>query len=99
MDAIVKDDKVKKEEIAAEIKEQAELEAQEEMLAQFRLSPAYGFIIASIDEKIKSVTDTRILAANFGKIKNEVMGDIGILGVASLMAAAPLEELKDELNG
>jgi hypothetical protein len=99
MEAIIKDDKVKKEEIAAEVKEQAELEAQEEMLAQFRLSPAYGFIIASIDEKIKSVTDTRILAKNFGGIKSQVLGDIGVLGVASLMAASPLEELRDELTG
>jgi flagellar biosynthesis/type III secretory pathway protein FliH len=75
-----------------------EEEAYEAAMSAFRKSRAYKYIMEMLDQKIKEATDTRELAKNFGKIKGEVMGDIGVLGVASLMASKPLEEIKNELE-
>jgi hypothetical protein len=99
MEALTTNSKVAKEELTEKVKEEREIEAREEAMAAFRLTPAYQYIMKSLCEKLRDVTDTRILAKNFGKIKSDVAGDIGVLGVASLMAAFPLEEMINELNG
>jgi hypothetical protein len=75
-----------------------EQKAYDDAMEAFRKSRAYKYIMDMLDQKIKEATDTRILAKNFGKIKGEVMGDLGVLGMASLMASKPLEELKNELE-
>lgn len=93
------DTKEAEKEIKEQTKEQEEIDAQEEAYKEFRLSPAYPYIMKSIDEKIKEVTDTRVLAKSFGKIKNEIIGELGTLGIASLMASKPLEEIKEEIEG
>jgi hypothetical protein len=79
-------------------KEKEEQKAYDEALKQFRLSPAYPIIMKLIEEKISEVTDTRQLARTFGKIKNDVIGELGTLGIASLMASQPLEDLKSEIE-
>ncbi len=98
MDAYKEDKKQAAKEKTQEEIEKEEQKAYEEAMKEFKLSPAYPYIIKSIDEKIKEVTDTRILAKNFGKIKADVIGELGTLGIASLMASKPLEELKEELE-
>jgi hypothetical protein len=98
MEVYQQDDNILKEEKTQEQKEQEEAEAYEEAMKEFRLSPAYPYIMKMIDEKISKVTDTRILAFYFGKIKSEVIGELGTLGIASLMASKPLEEIKEELS-
>jgi hypothetical protein len=82
----------------AEEREKEEREAYQEALDLFKLSPFYPYLVKMIDDRIKEVTDTRLLAASFGKIKNEVIGELGVLGIASLMASKPLEDLKEELS-
>ena len=99
MDAYKEDSKQADKEKTQEEIEKEEQKVYEEAMKEFRLSPAYPYIIKSIDEKISSVTDTRQLAISFGKIKSEVIGELGTLGIASLMASKPLEELKEELEG
>lgn len=98
IEPITKDNEVAKQEKDELEKQQREEEAYEAAMAAFRKSRAYKYILEMIDEKINEVTDTRELAKNFGRIKAEVMGDIGVLGVASLMASKPLEALRDELE-
>lgn len=93
------DPKEAEKELSEEAKKQEEIKAEEEAMAQFRLSPAYPYVIKSIEDKIRDVTDTRILAQSFGKIKKEVIGELGTLGIASLMSAQPLEALLEELTG
>ena len=89
--------------IEKELKEQEaeeeRIRIEEEAMQVFRLSPAYPYIIKSIEDKIKNVTDTRILSQSFGKIQKEAISGLGTLGVASLMASEPLEALLDELTG
>jgi hypothetical protein len=98
MEAIKEDKKQAEIEKSEEEKERLELEAFDKAMTEFRLSTAYPYIIKSIDEKIKEVTDTRILAKSFGQIKSQFIGELGTLGVASLMAADPLERLKEEIE-
>lgn len=98
MEGYTEDKKEAEREKTQEEIEKEEQEAYEEALKSFQIHPFYPYLIKSLDEKIKEVTDTRLLAKSFGKIKAEVTGDLGILGIASLMSAKPLEELKEELE-
>lgn len=98
IEPVKKDPLEAKREAAEKERQEREEKAYEAAMEAFRKSRAYKYIMEMIDQKIKEATDTRVLAKNFGKIKAEVMGDIGVLGVASLMASKPLEELKNELE-
>ena len=89
---------IEKENSEREIEEE-QIRIEEEAMQAFRVSPAYPYIIKSIEDKIKNVTDTRILAQSFGKIQKEAISGLGTLGVASLMASEPLEILLEELTG
>jgi hypothetical protein len=98
IEPIKKDPREAEREALEKSKQDKEQQAYENAMEAFRKSRAYKYIMDMLDEKIKEATDTRVLAKNFGKIKAEVMGDIGVLGVASLMASKPLEELRNELE-
>ena len=98
MEGYITDKEIEKQEKTDEQREKEEREKYEEALKSFKAHPFYPYLMKSIDEKIDDVTDTRILAKNFGKIKAEIIGELGTLGIASLMAARPLEEIKEELS-
>jgi hypothetical protein len=92
---VIKGESKDDERIQKEIESSEKLE--KEAYTLFRKSLVYPYIVKSIEDKIQDVTDTRKLAQSFGRIKNEVISELGILGIASLMAAEALEVLLEEI--